>query len=67
MRPMGCVLFALICLVVFIWAILELGPKVALLFAVFFGLDDSALPVGFLVAGVFIAVCICKGVRDSMK
>jgi len=64
---MGCVLFALICLVVFVWALLELGPNIALFLAVFFGLDDSALPVGFLIAGVFIAVCIYKGVREGLK
>ena len=56
MRPMGCLVFALICLVVFFWTLLELGPNTALLLAVFTGLDtDVAVPLGFLIAGVFIA------------
>jgi len=68
MRPMGCILFALICVVAFFWALSEVGPSTALVLSVFTGLDaEVSVPVGFLIAGVFIAVCICKGVRDSMK
>ena len=64
MRPMGCVLLALICLVAFCWAILELGPALAIALAFFFGLGDSAVPVGFLIAGAFVAFCIYRGLRD---
>ena len=68
MRPIGCLIFALICVVAFFWALLELGPNIALVLAVFTGLDtEVAVPLGLLVAGIFIAVCILKGVRDSMK
>jgi hypothetical protein len=68
MKPMACVLFALICVVAFFWALLELGPSTALVLSVFAGLDAAvSVPLGFLISGVFIAICICKGVRDSMK
>ena len=68
MKPMGCLIFGVICLVVFVWALSEVGPNMALVLSVFTGLDANvSVPVGFLIAGVFIAVCICKGVRDSMK
>jgi hypothetical protein len=67
MKP-GCVLFALICVVAFFWALLELGPNTALVLAVFTGLDtEVAVPLGFLLASAFIIWCILKGVRDSMK
>ncbi len=64
MKP-GCVLLALICVVAFFWAILELGPSTALVLSVFTGLDaEVSVPVGFLIAGAFIAFCIYRGLRD---
>lgn len=68
MRPMGCVVFALICVVAFFWGLLELGLNFALVLAVFTGIDtEVAVPLGLLVAGAFVLICIIRGIRDSLK
>jgi len=65
---MRLILLALICVVVFFWGLIELGPSTALVLAVFLGLDAKvAVPLGFLIAGTIIAVCIYRGLRDGLK
>lgn len=65
MRPMGCVIFGAICVVAFIWGLRELGPILSLILMSIFGLGDSAVPVGFLIAGVFVLWCIARGIRSG--
>ena len=61
---MRLILLILICVVAFCWGLLQLGPHIALALAVFLDLDAKvAVPVGFLIAGTFIAVCIYRGLK----
>lgn len=65
MKPMGCLIFGVICVVAFCWAIFQLGPALALMLMTFFGLGDSAVPVAFLLAGAFVIWCIVRGLRGG--
>lgn len=67
MKPIGWISLILFCIVGFCWAILPLTRSAAMLLMLFFGLDDAAVPVGFVIAGAFLVVCILRGIRDGMK
>jgi hypothetical protein len=64
----GWLLFIVIAVVAYCWAILPVTANAAFVLAGLFGLDaDIAVPIGFVFSTVFIVACIVWGVIGANK